>query len=472
MKRFVFLLTFLNLCFAAFSQADPKFVCEYGFTFEISTQKSWGYRQPVVLSVTPNSSADAAGLRISDIIEKINGEPVAGENIETIISRLQNSNNPIQLTISNLSESRQIRTIDKYCHLNNSLTESDLAIVYSFYSLEDTQTREFICPFRTTAGQENDLILYKSFGFAPLDRKNLELEKAINAAIQKTLEQKGLKYSEKNPDLIVQTKYSYSTNPNFRNNVDADKLPVVCRYNVTTKKMEYLPVYFNALIVSNQARIFLKFGIQLIDNKKNSKAIVWECEADELLKSDYPLADYAEFHVPLMFMQYPYMKLTETAQFYYSRSKYNYTGIHYNIDNLKEIAEVSASSPAANAGIQAGDIIEKINGIKFINNAKTADNNYKQFIFKTSPLRDPAVQFTNAEGFTHCMYWDKMKYAQIQDEFRKPQYSTVFSYLFYFEPYINLSGTNIVTFNIIRGKEKKEIRINPEVYSEEIFENR
>jgi len=471
MKRFIFLLTFLNFYFVVFSQTEPKIVCHYGFTFEISMQKSWGYGQPVILSVTPNTSADAAGLRINDIIEKINEKPTAGENIETIINWLQN-NDKIQLTVSNLKESHQNRILDKYCRLNISITEKDLANIYSFYSLEDVQTRAFTCPFRTTVNPESNLIQYTTFGFAAPDPKNLSLEKDINASIRKSLEQKGLRYSEKNPDLIVRTYYSHTTNPNFRNNSQANKFPIECRYNINTKSMENLPIYYNPLINTNQAKFFLKLGIQLFDNKKKNNSTVWECEANELLQSDYPLANYAEFHIPLMFMQYPYPKSLETAQFYYSRSKYNYTGIHYNMDNLKEITEVAYSSPAEKAGIQEGDIIEKINGIKFINNAKTLDNKYKQFIYKTSSLRNPATQFTNAEGFTRCMYWDKMKYALIHDEFKKPEFSTIFSYLFYFEPYINLSGTNIVSFSIIRGKQKEEIKIRPVVYSEELFENR
>ena len=472
MKRFVFLLSFLSFYFAAFSQADPMVVCQYGFTFEISMQKSWGYLQPVVLSVAPNTSADAAGLSVNDIIEEINGKPTAGENIETIITWLQNSDAKIQLTTSNLKESRKSRMLDKYCRLNNSLTEKDLASIYSFYSLEDVQTHAFDCPFKTTVNPEINLIQYTTFGFAALNPNNLEVEKAINASIRKSLEQKGLKYFEKNPDLIVQTDYSYVTNPNFRNNSQANKFPVACRYNVHTQSMEKLPVYYNPLIHTNEAKFFLKLNIKLIDNKKKNNSLVWGCEVNELLQSEYALDAYAEFHVPLMFMQYPYPKSTETAQFYHSRSKYNYTGIHYNMDNLKEISEVAPSSPAAKAGIQAGDIVEKINDIKFINNTKSADNNYKQFIYKTLSFRNPATQFTNADGFTRCMYWDKMKYVAINDEFKKPEFSTTFSYLFYFEPYINLSGTNIVSFGIIRGKQKEEIKVKPVIYSEEIFENR
>ena len=472
MKRHVFLLVFLNLCLVAFSQKNTAVICPYDFTFEISMQKNWGYYKPVVLSVEPNTPAEDSGLCINDIIEKINGKSTLGETYETIINWLKNSNTPVQITISNLKERNKNLALDKFCRLNNSLIERDLASIYSFYSLEDVQTRAFTCPFKTTVNRESNLILYSSFGFADEDPANLSLEKTINAAIRKVLEQKGLKYSEKNPDLIVQTYYSYTANPNFLANSQTDKFPVACRYNVNTKAMENLPVYYNPLINTNKAKLFLKLGIRLLDNTEKDKSIVWECEANELLQSEYSLANYAEFHIPLMFMQYPYPKSFETARFYYSRSKYNYTGILYNMDNLKEISEVDPSSPAAIAGIQAGDIIEKINGIKFISNAKAADNNYKQFIYKTMSLRDQNTQFTNADGFTQCMYWDKINYAQIYDEFRKPEYSTAFSYLFYFEPYTNLSGTNIVTFSIKRGKQKAEVKIRPAVFLEELFENR
>ena len=468
MKRFVFILIFLNFCFAVFPKTTPEMVCKYGFTFEISMQKNWGYFQPVVTSVTPNTSADAAGIRVNDIIEKIDDRATKGENIDTIINWLKNSNNQIQLTVSNLKEQNQIKVLDKYCNLNISITENDLAGIYSFYSLENVQTRSFACPFKTTVNSENDLIIYESFGFAAPDANNLFLEQTLNASIRECLEQKGLKYSDTNPDLTVHTYYSYTPNLNFRSNAQEKKLPVECRYNVNTNSMENLPVYYNPLIHSDQARFFLQLGIQLI-NKNGVQ--VWTCEANELLQSNYQLADYGVFHIPLMFMQYPYTKSLETANFYYRCSKYNYTGIYYNMDNLKEVTEVAPFSPAEKAGIMAGDIIEKINGIKLINNVKTADSNYKRFISKTFSFRDPATQFTNAEGFTRCMYWDKMKYALIQDEFKKPEYSTVFSYLFYFEPYINLSPANNITFNIIRGKQKQEIKIKPVVYSEEMFGN-
>jgi hypothetical protein len=461
------------MCCVARSQTESTLVCRYGFTFELSLQKSWGYNKPVVLTVTPNTSAHAEGLMINDIIETINGKSTEGESYESIFSWLQNSaSEQIALTVSNLKENDKLLTLTKRCGFSNALPERDLSQVYAFYSLEDTQARSFACPFKTTVNPNVNLLGYKTFGFSKPDQNHLQLEEAINESIRTYLEKMGLKYTNRNPDLYVQTYYSHKQNPNFRPNANADKFPTAFRYNVNTRSMENLPIYYNPLIHSNQAEFFLTLGIRLIDaGKKGDKNLVWECEANEMLQASFSLDDYSAFHIPLMLMQYPYPKSTEEAHFYYSRSRYNYTGINYNMDNLKEIVSIDFSSPAASAGIQSGDVVEKINGIAFVNDTKTADSNYKQFIYKTMSFRDPKTQFTNAEGFTRCMYWDKLKNALICDAFKKPEYSATFSYLYYFKPYINLSGTNIVSFSVLRGKHKTEIKVKPVIVEEEIFEN-
>jgi membrane-associated protease RseP (regulator of RpoE activity) len=473
MKKIIFLLIFLHGTFLAFSQGEMTSICHFGFTFEVSRQESWGYAKPVILTVTPNTSADAGGLKINDIIESIDGKSTEGQMIDTITFWLQNSlKEKVELKVSSLKEKNKDLTLTRYCRLSNAIVEKDLASVYSFYSLEDTQNRAFTCPFKTVADSKSNLLNFKTFGFSPVDPDNRKLETEINAVIRKSLEQKGLTYSAVNPDLVVQNYYSYNKNLNYRNSDNSDKLPLVNRYNVQTGNMEKLLIYFDPLIHPNQARYFLKLGIRLVDRKANQK-VVWECEANELIQSgEYVLNTYAEFHIPLMLMQYPYIKSAETASFYYSCTKYNYTGINYNMDKLNEIIDVDYSSPAVKSELRPGDIIEKINGIKVNTKLKSVDSNYKQFIFRTMPLRDASTQFTNAEGFTKCMYWDKLKYAQIYDAFRKQEFSAVFSYLFYFEPYINLGGTNIITFSVIRGKEKEEIKVTPVVVTEVVFENK
>jgi hypothetical protein len=474
MKKFIYLLVFLNFQLVSFSQSDSSVVCRFGFAFEISVQKSWGYDHPVVLSVSPRTSADSEGLKANDIIEAVNDKSTKGETYETVFSWLQNSaNDRIKLKVSNLEETDKVLFLTSRCSLKNALTEKDLVDVYAFYSLEDAQTRLFTCPFKTSVTQSVNLRQYKTFGFSNQNVTNAQLEGIINTAIRKSLEKKGMKYSGNNPDLLIASHYSHKKNPNYRSNGNADKFPIECRYNMNTRLMENLPIYYNPLIHSSQAEYLLNFGFCLIDPRRPSNDnTIWECEASELLQINYSLGDYAQFHIPLMLMQYPYLRSADTSRFFYSRMRYNYTGINYNINKLKEIIDVDKLSPAAQAGFQSGDVIEKINGIKINGNPKSADSDYKQFIYKTMPLRDSKTRFTNAEGFSKCMYWGKVNYAQIYDEFRRPEFSTCFSYLFYFEPYINLSGTNIVNFNIVRGKQKQEVKVRPVIVEEEVFENR
>jgi len=476
MKKFISFLILLNCYFIVFAQDGPVYICRHGFTFEISTQKNWGYNKPVILTVTPNSSADANGIKVNDIIEEINGKETEGQTIETINNWLQNSlKGQLTLNVSNLEETSKIVTLTKQCTLANALTEKDLASIYGFYSLEDAKNQVFICPFNTNATSDVDLQSYKTFGFAPLDENNRDLEETINTAIRNSLEEKGLKYERNNPDLIISTYYSLNKNLNYNRNDNTAKLPTETRYDVITHKMVALPIYYNPLINSKQAEYLLKLGIRFIDRRlstDNRNAVVWECETNELIQSgNYTVDRYAVFHIPLMLMQYPYIKSNETAKFHYSHSKYNYTGINYNIDKLNEIVNIDRLSPASKSNLQIGDKILEINKIKFNDDPKSADNKYKQFIYKTMDLRDPRTQYTDANGFTRCMFWDKFKYAEVNQEFMKSDYSTAFSYLFYFEPYINLSGTNIITFFVDRDKQKMAVAIKPTIVTEDIFEN-
>ncbi|MDR1632340.1 MAG: DUF4136 domain-containing protein [Dysgonamonadaceae bacterium] len=476
MKKIISLLFLLTGYFTVSAQDEPAYVCRYGFTFEISMQKNWGYAKPVVLTVTPNTSADAANIQAYDIIEEIDGRKTENQMIDTIINWMQNSRKErLIFTVSNLKTSSKTVVLAKRCTLANALTEKDLTGVYAFYSLEDAQNQIFTCPFSTNAVSGSDFKSYKTFGFYPnTDENKRELEKIINASIRTALEKKGLKFAPNNPDLLVNTHYSYNKNLNYRKNDNAEKLPAETRYDVSTRTMVHLPIYYNPLINSQQAECFLKLGIQLIDKKRSTDnpVVVWECEANELIQSgNYTLNEYAKFHIPLMLMQYPYIKSNETAKFHYSRLRYNYTGIHYNMDKLKEIIDIDRSSPASESNLQIGDKILEINRIKFNDNPKSVAGKYKQFIYKTMNLRDPETQYTNAEGFTECMFWDKFRYAEINREFLKSDYSTAFSYLFYFEPYVNLSGTNIVTFLVERGKQKIEVKIKPLIITETIFEN-
>ena len=480
MRIFLFVLLLLGSISTGFSQDQLSYSCSYGFTYELSQQKSYGYNQPVILSIIPGTSAADAGLQPSDIIVKINGQTTKDSIVDKIDEWMHDIYlNEVTLTISNLKELEKQVTVKKKCSYSNVISEKDLAGTHAFYSLENAQKRIFVCPFKTTIDPKSDLLSYRTFGFSKINEQYYELETAINEAIKKELQNKGLIYSEKNPDLPIYTYYSYSPNPNYRSSMTKQKLPNVSRYNVHTKKMQYLPILDDPIHAAAQAEYTLSLGIRFTDraqsiaNNSRQLNVVWECEANDFLRqSNYGLNDYAQFHIPLMLMQYPFVKNRDSAKFNYSIYNYNYTGLYYDLNDMTHIIDIDADSPAARAGIKKGDHISKINTVEFSESTRVADLRYKVFIAETMNLRDWNTQFSNAYGFSQCAYWDKSKYPQIVKAFKNPEYLSVFSYLFYFEPYINPSKRNIVTFNIKRGKNQQKYfyRVLPDIRTEISFE--
>ena len=66
--------------------------CQLGFAFEISRSKNWGYKEPVIVDVTPGSPAERAGLKLNDIILSVNKNgkfPIT--TFLTVVSKVANN---------------------------------------------------------------------------------------------------------------------------------------------------------------------------------------------------------------------------------------------------------------------------------------------------------------------------------------------------------------------------------------------
>lgn len=472
MKRIILAIICLFLAALNQTQAQSGYVCRLGFTYFISTNNNWGKGKPVIDRVFAYSPAEQAGLKPFDILNVIDGVPVEQITPDEIPLLLNPSDkNEVALTISNTgTESGQV-LLRKDCIRTNAIMEDQLAAAFNMYSLESTVERSFTCPFKTTVTPDPvDFIRFKTYKFADIDESNRALETTINDCISTELAKKGLILSTNNPDIIIQTYYLFNRNPNFRGSslVRVKKEPVF-RYNIAVNRFEVLP-FLNPAIAESEVEYLLQLGIRLIDQKVIPGRVLWECEANELMENSFRLEDYARMHIPLMCMQYPFVTYTRNCSYTVSDKAYNYTGISYNIDRLEQVADVAPNSPAYAAGIRAGDIIEKIGKHKMNYSAEELTRSYKYFINRTMEYRDPKTLFTDANGFDQCMYWDTFKYPQIADVMQKADYNPVFSYLYYFAPYINPGGNNACTFSIKRGKEKKEVVIRPNIRTETVVE--
>ena len=421
MKRILFLIAFFCSSFLSFSQ-NQAHLCQLGFNYNISYQYYWGFGKPVITSVHIDSPAGKAGLKINDIIERIGGIPTEGHYSEVIFSMLQ-EDKFIKLTVSNLGYKNKELTFSKDCDLMDAINEKQMISAFSFYGLEDVRERAFSCPFETTVKQNFQInyLNYKSFCLEKNALQN-DSNNYLNEQIKMILEKRGLTHKTEKPDLYISTTYSYRKNEDYAPSGNKEELAQEWRYNVNTRMFDKLPIYYNPLIPEKNIEQFLTLTINFIDPKYSTEEepyVVWQCTTNESLANSYPINNYADIHIPLMLMQYPYPQTFENARFHYFKKKFNYTGINYDVNNFRKIVYVDPVSPASQAGIETDDIILKINGIKMINNLP------------------------------------------------KPEYNAVFSYLFNFEPY----PTNIISFNLKRGKRQLYVQVEPIIMESDLFEN-
>jgi hypothetical protein len=468
LKRFILSVLLPLMVFSAQGQGQNPTLCRLGFTYDISRSAAWGKGRLVITHIYPASSADLAGLQVHDIIEKIDGLPVEGLGSDDLAGRLNPAEkNEVTLTVGNLTERSRKVTVKKDCKRADAITESQLATAFAMYSLETTNERLFVCPFTTTA-DTIDCISFRTYTFAPVDENNRKLEETINTCIEKEFQQKGLVRNNAAPDLLVQTYYFYKKNPNYRARSAAPALspPVYTwRYDCAAERMERFP-FLNPATAETEAEYILQLGIRLIDARRKNGRVLWECESNEMMSAPYRLESYARTHIPLMCMQYPYVRRNRNVQFLISHKTYNYTGVSYDINSLDQVMSLDPRSPALQAGLRVRDVIEKIDGHSMSHTDEEYSSAYKQFLLATMSLRDPATLFADAAGFPYCMYWDKLKYAQVADAFQNERYLPAFSYLYKYAPYVNPSGVNTCTFHVRRGKDRVAIVVSPVLRTE------
>ncbi|MDR1343808.1 MAG: DUF4136 domain-containing protein [Tannerellaceae bacterium] len=457
------------------TKAQSPTVCRLGFDYEISKSPAWGKGWPVVTEIYPGSPAAGAGLKLYDIVREIDGRPagnISGAEIDSLLN--PPGKDHVALSVEGPASGIRLVAVAKDCKPSDAITEDRLATAFAMYSLETTGERTFVCPFVTgTPGDAVDFTSFKTYAFPPADENNRRLEEALNACIGKNLDSKGLKLDSIAPDIIVETFYFYKKNPNYKPSTPsavaqatANAATPAYRYDMAKGSVEKYP-FLDPSTPETNAEYLLQLGIRMIDKRIESRnRVVWECEANEMMSAAFRLENYAQTHIPLMLMQYPYVRYNRNPRFLLSRKTYNYTGLSYDFNNLGRILGVEPGSPADKAGITVGDVIERIDNLTMEYSAEEYTAAYKQFITATLQYRDKSTIFADANGFGYCMYWDKFKYAQIAAAIKTQRNRAVFAYLFKYAPYVNPSGANLCRFNIQRQGEKLTVMVYPEVRAE------
>lgn len=470
MKKILFLYVLIGVfCTNIQAQVYDK-NCYFGFRFEVSGNPNWGYGELVITEVEPDSPAEKTGIKVGDIIMEINGKATYLRDNPTIANWLfADMYAPsVNFTIRNMNTYFKEYTLNKECIAINSVNERQLSQIFSFYSLENTNQRSFSLPLNVEPNKEVDYTDYHSFDIYS-DGKNVPaIDAQITALLERELLAKGLVRDTSDPDIVVQAYYSYGPNPKFTGLNNPNYAPGVWRFDSDKQQMVYLAIFDPSESEKEKAgQYIVEYGFSFYDRKyidTSRLTQIWDCNIKDYLSSSYSLADYVKLHTPLMLKQFPYTTPKKgEAMYKVDFNRYNYTGMHFDADDLTTVKDVDPSSPAFEAGIRAGYIIKKINDKKFEHTKESLSEAYKHFISETMPYRDEFTRFTDAEGFKDCMFWNKVYYQDIAKEFAKSQYQTVFSYLYDFEKYVNNRGDNKILIEAWDGKQLRKFTIIPQI---------
>lgn len=462
---FLSIVAHLTLVLPANAQKKGAANCYIGFEYQLSYNENWGANRPVILSVEPLSPADRAGLNVGDIIDSINGEPTANMDETALIAKLTDPNNDeTRLSVSNFAYHHSNRILPRYCLDYNMIDERQLTRAFSLYSMEDASERVIVYPFDTGKEGQTSFEAYQSFAFVNAkSTASDETDEAIKAALKQSLERKGLRYDAGDADVVVDFYYRLANNPFYKPEL-AKRTPTRNCLRIAPESGILTPLPFLEVGADKQlAPYVLTFGIRFFD-ARNSGRMLWSCEAVEHFLHEYTIADYAHNAVPVMLMQFPFVRYELNPSIRAVSRRYNYTGIVYNADDISLVALVVPGSPADKAGIKAGDRISAING-KLLDTKEALNKAYHSFIKETLRYRDESTLFTERSGLKNCRFWGADYYKKLAKQFAKPKYKTAFAYLFNFRPYINgESPRPFITFDIVSSDGViRQIDVTPEL---------
>lgn len=456
LQRLCWGLALATLTFSTSSlQAQEQ--CRMGLHYQMPTATVGAKGFPVLSAIVPYSPASRAGLQAGDVITAIDGISTEGRSSREISELLVRPVAEHLLTIERLGAGSQTRLLHAYCRAAEAITERELAQAFAGYSQQDATSQALSYPFTFHTAGEVAWGRVQTFAFAPSSPGSEAIDRAIYAQVARLLEARGLRQVTTSADLLIEA--FYSLQPSSDGRQDAQQPTASLRYTPGTTPLQVLPLLPPTSTAGSAYD--LQFSLQISSPARPSQPVVWSCEARERLSEAMTLPAYTEVALPVMLQAFPYAPRTTPARYHYEALRYLYTGIVYDTRDLSRIADVDDGSPAFRAGLRTGDRLLSINGKRFgLTDPRQLSSAYQAFLSETFRLRQTSELAPNLRP------WESKSYGAVRKALEKSPEATIFSYLFFFRPYVNDSEHTLLLVDIERAGQTYSLSITPELRDE------
>jgi hypothetical protein len=430
-KSFLQTLLVLSLCmsFSAVSAQQIQENSEYGFSYIKSEFANYGSRQFLITNVVPNLPADKAGLKRSDVIISVNGKDAA--DMDAIVEPVTN----IEVRKLGKKETVKIVMPPPVNYPKNAISEGTLVYILSSFSILDKPlglnnnlvVNGYKRKIESFSDPEEDLLGFYSFDFEYTNTDNPAFEKEVAYMVQKNLEAMGLKRDKETPDCLIFIDFYTGKAENYVEPRQELRTRYQTKYNYFTQRYETLQYletdtkggYTVSTYIYNLKLTFLNAAKAKM--QADIAPVIWQAEFNSTTETSWDIKTFANIACnELIGSAYPYKVPYNYKRYYvtnhsdcfcssemsFDETKFNYyyyTGIHYcNEKNLlNKVVFVASGSPADKAGIQAGDIITKIETTKLVKNrddAKWCNKSVIKDLIRCSCLDNP---WGTSKGFEY-----------------------------------------------------------------------
>lgn len=318
-----------------------------------------------VNKVIQGSPADMAGLKAGDHIIGIDG--VNLREIRNPVSRIRGvPGTYVKLTLNRYGKESPFekdvpRISVSLAKGSNYITEGELTT--RIYTNDYSEHRQMVQSSMAVLDDDNiNIFNYRSYDFEYTSAQDPLLEKELFKELADQLNTRGLRRSQNNPDiLIVMSFYSGSKEHyNPPQQIISTRISTVYDWY-----WGFVPIPITESTIQQgytEVTYLYTISLKFLDAHKIGQSklppVIWSGSVSQASKTKSNLVDKSGDLFALLLYQFPTVWIPNSE--YYLFLHYTYTGIIYDLNNMRTVADVIPGSPAANAGIQKGDEILNI----------------------------------------------------------------------------------------------------------------